>query len=60
VGLPDADQTALSLQETARAGSKLACTPFSERRITELNARVREHTQISTQARNEGQLPDCK
>ena len=34
--------------------------PSSERRITELNARMREYLQISTQARAAGRNPDCR
>ncbi|HEX7035668.1 MAG TPA: M48 family metallopeptidase [Pseudomonadales bacterium] len=33
--------------------------PSSERRITELNARMREYMPISVQARSAGRVPDC-
>jgi len=38
----------------------LSTHPSSERRITELNARVREHMAISSQARSAGRVPDCR
>lgn len=34
--------------------------PSSERRITELNARMREYMPVSVQARSAGRVPDCK
>lgn len=34
--------------------------PSSQRRITELNARMTEHMRISTQARSAGRVPDCR
>ena len=48
----------------AAAGERLpefmSTHPSSERRITELNARMREYLQISTQARAAGRNPDCR
>ena len=38
----------------------LSTHPSSERRITELNARVREHMAISSPARRAGRIPDCR
>lgn len=34
--------------------------PSSQRRITELNARMSEHMRISSQARSAGRVPDCQ
>ena len=38
----------------------LSTHPSSGRRITELNARMSEYLQISTRARSEGRMPDCR
>lgn len=38
----------------------LSTHPSSQRRITELNARMSEHMRISSQARSAGRVPDCR